>query len=173
MAEWLRRLRGTLTRWQNGAKESPDEAAPLTVDVGEIPKQSLIVRLQHARSKCWRMATRDGKPAMQILADFYLTNTTREHEIFITQAFFVFYPNPWWFPFSRRVEGQVLVKNRFAAKGIAGKYGIPPCATFEGFAEWWVQPPVKNEGQNLTGRVCFVDQFENEHWTAVSKWKCR
>jgi hypothetical protein len=170
MDGWLRSLRGFFTRGQDEMKHSRDETERFPVEM--VPKQSLLVRFQHERSKCWRMTSLHGEPAMNILADFYLTNMTREHQVFVTRTFFAFYHHKWW-PFPRRVEGKVIVTNHFVAKGQSVTSGIPPGVTYEAQADWWIQPPVQNEGRNLTGKVCFVDQFENEHWTAVATWKYR
>ena len=136
------------------------------------PKKSLIVLLQHERSNRWRMRTLNENPAMQIIADFYLTNITQE-AVFIQKAFFVPYHGKGWFPSTLPVEGHVLVKNHVLAGDTPGTHKIPPGFTYEGHADWWIQPPIKREGQTLRGRGCFVDQFDNEHWTAVLNWKYR
>jgi len=136
------------------------------------PKKSLMVLLQHERANRWRMGKINDKPAMQIIADFYLTNITQE-EVFVLKTYFVPYHGIGWFPSSLPVEGNAFVKNHVVTDEAPGKHTIPPGFTYEGHADWWIQPPIKREGQTLTGRGCFVDQFDNEHWTAVIKWKCR
>lgn len=54
------------------------------------PKKSLMVCFQHERSYRWRMGTINEKPAMQIIADFYLTNITHE-DVFVLKTYFVPY----------------------------------------------------------------------------------
>jgi hypothetical protein len=136
------------------------------------PKRSLMVFFQHERSYRWRMGKINEKPAMQIIADFYLTNITHE-DVFVLKTYFVSYHGNGWFPSSLPVEGNAFVKNHVVAGGVPGKYKILPGFTCEGHADWWIQPPLRSEGQTLTGRSCFIDQFDNEHWTAAVKWKCR
>jgi len=105
------------------------------------PKKSLIVLLQHERSNRWRMRTLNENPAMQIIADFYLTNITQE-AVFIQKAFFVPYHGKGWFPSTPPVEGHVLVKNHVLAGDTPGTHKIPPGFTYEGHADWWIQPPI-------------------------------
>lgn len=136
------------------------------------PKKSLVVFLQHERSLRWRMGKINEKPAMEIIADFYLTNITHE-DVFVVKSYFVPYRFKGWFPSTLPVEGNAVVKNHVVAEGEPGKHKIPPGFTYEGYADWRIQPPIKSEGQTLTGRGCFVDQFDNEHWTSVLKWKYR
>jgi len=137
------------------------------------PKKSLMVCFQHERSYRWRMGTINEKPAMQIIADFYLTNITHE-DVFVLKTYFVPYHGNGWFPSSQPVEGNAFVKNHVVAGGSPGKHHkIPLGFTCEGHADWWIQPPIRSEGRTLMGRSCLIDQFDNEHWTAAVKWKCR
>jgi hypothetical protein len=150
----------------------PNKIGRFARSLWKSPKKSLIVLLQHERSHRWRMGNINNNPAMQIIADYYLTNITQE-DLFVLKTYFVPYECKGWFPSTLPVEGNVFVKNHVVAGGAPGKHKIPPGFTFEGHADWWIQPPIKSEGQTLIGRSCFVDQFENEHWTAVIKWKYR
>ena len=135
----------------------------------EGPKKSLIIVLQHERANLWRMGTIDETPAMQIVADFYLTNTTQE-DLFILKTYFVRYTCNGWVPASLPAEGHAFVKKHLVDGDASGKYKIPPGSTYQGHAAWWIQPAMKNEGETLTGRGCFIDQFDNEYWTPVIKW---
>ncbi len=150
----------------------PNKIGRFARSLWQGPKKSLIVLLQHERANRWRMEKINEKPAMQIVADFYLTNITQK-DVFVLKTYFVPYHGNGWFPSTLPVEGHAFVKNHVVAGGAPGKHKIPPGFTYEGHADWWIQPPIKSEGQTLTGRSCFVDQFGNEHWTAAVKWKCR
>ena len=134
------------------------------------PKPSLMVLLKHERSHCWRMGEVLGKPAMQIMAEFYLTNITQE-DVFVLKTYFV--PYHGWFPSILRAQGNVLLKDQVVGGENPYKHKIPPGVTYEGHAVWGIQPPIKSEGQPLAGRACFVDHFGNEHRTAVIEWKFR
>jgi hypothetical protein len=165
---------------RHGFSRSPEhEGLSWTQKIGRFarslrqgPKKSLMVLLQHERSTRWRMETLNEQPAMQILADFYLTNNTHE-DVFVLKTYFVPYHGTGWFPSAPLVEGNVWVKNHVVAGGTPGRHKIPPGFTYEGHANWWIQPPLKREGETLTGRGCLVDQFDNEHWTPVLNWKYR
>jgi len=148
----------------------PHKIGRFAQSLWQSPKHSMIVLLQQERSNRWRMGTLNEKPAMQILADFYLTNITHE-DVFVLKTYFVPYNGTGWFPSSLPVDGNILVKNRIVTGGTPGRHKIPPGFTYEAHADWWVQPPIKREGQTLRGRGCFVDQFDNEYWTAVLNWK--
>ena len=135
----------------------------------EGSKQSLKIVLQHKRPTQWRIGTMNETPAMQIVADFYLTNTTQE-DLFILKTYFVRYTCNGWVPASLPTEGHAFVKNDMVEEGRSEKYKIPPGSTYQGHAAWWMHPPIIPEGETLTGRGCFVDQFDNEYWTPVIKW---
>ena len=136
------------------------------------PNQSLMILPQHERSHRWRMGKVQGKPAMQIMAEFYLTNITQD-DVFVLHTYFVPYPYNRWFPFPLRAEGNILLKDHVVGGENPYKHKIPPGVTYEGHAIWWIQPPIKSEGQSLAGRASFVDLFGNEHRTAVIEWKFR
>ena len=150
----------------------PNKIGRFARSLWQGPNKSLIVLLQHERSNRWRMGQINEKPAMQIIADFYLTNITQE-DLFVLKTYFVPYHGNGWFPSTLPVEGNAFVKNHVVAGGAPGMHKIPPGFTYEGYADWWIQPPIRREGQTLTGMGCFVDQFDNEHRTAVIKWKYR
>jgi hypothetical protein len=159
---------------ENECLSWPNKIGRFARSLWQGPKKSLMVCFQHERSYRWRMGNINEKPAMQIIADFYLTNITHE-DVFVLKTCFIPYHGTGWFPSSLPVEGNAFVKkNHVVAGGAPGKHlKIPPGFTCEGHADWWIQPPIRSEGQTLTGRSCFVDQFDNEHWTAAVKWKCR
>ena len=135
----------------------------------EGPKQSLRIVLQHKRPTQWRMGTINETPAMQIVADFYLTNTTQE-DLFILKTFFVRYTCNGWVPSSLPIEGRAFVKNHMVEGEGSEKYKIPPHSTYQGHAVWWINPAIMSEGETLAGRGCFVDQFDTEYWTPVIRW---
>jgi hypothetical protein len=157
---------------EKGCLSWPNKIGRFARSLWQGPKKSLIFLLQHERSYRWRMGEINDKPAMQIIADFYLTNITHE-DVFLLKTYFVPYHGTGWFPSSLSVEGKAFVKNHGVTGGAPGQHTIPPGFTCEGHADWWIQPPIRRDGETLTGRSCFVDQFDNEHWTAAVKWKCR
>ena len=151
---------------RDGSKERPVRAVG---SLWRLPEPPLMVLLQHVRSHRWRMGELLGKPAMQIMAEFYLTNITQE-DVFVLKTYFV--PYKGWFPSIHRAQGNVLLKDHVVGGENPYKHKIPPGVTYEGPATWWMQPPIKSEGQPLAGRACFVDHF-GKHRTAVIEWKFR
>jgi hypothetical protein len=138
----------------------------------EDPNEALRIALQHDRPTQWRIGTIEDTPAMQIVADFYLTNTTQE-DLFILKTYFVPYTCNGWVPSGLPAEGHAFVKNHKVEGGGTENYKIPSGSTYQGHAAWWMHPPIMSEGETLTGRGCFVDQFDNEYWTPLIKWKYR
>lgn len=47
--------------------------------------------------------------------------------------------------------------------GRGGKDFIPPGATAEVCADFWITPPIKKEGEDLILRVTLFDQYGNQH----------
>ncbi len=124
--------------------------------------------LRHERPQ-WRIGTINDTPAMQIAADFYVTNTTHA-DLFILKTYFVRYTCNGWLPSSRPIEGHAFVKNHLVDGEGTERYKIPSGSTYVGHAAWWIDPAFMREGDTLAGRGCFVDQFDKEHWTPVITW---
>jgi hypothetical protein len=134
-----------------------------------VPKTTLIVLPDHETRLWWHMGGVSGKPAMQIVGDFYFTNITSE-PILVTKTFILAYTWKCGFiPFPKRVEGHVFVQH--AERDVSGPYHILPRHTSKGMANWWIQPPIKKEGQTLRARTCFIDHFGNEHWLPALTWR--
>jgi hypothetical protein len=133
------------------------------------PKQSLKIVLQHDRPTQWRTGAIEETPAIQIVADFYLTNTTQE-DLFILRTYFVRYTWNGWVPSSLPAEGHAFVKNHMVDGEGSEQYKIPSGSTYQGHAAWWIDPAIMSEGETLAGRGCYVDQFDKEYWTPVIKW---
>jgi hypothetical protein len=133
-----------------------------------VPKSTLVILPEHEHRLWWHMGGQGGQPAMQIVGDFYLTNISPE-EILVPKTFMTAYYCRWGLiPVHKKVEGHVFV--RLSQGETFGGYHIPPRSTTDCRADWWVQPPIKTKGKKLRGRVCFIDQFGNEHWTPLLTW---
>ena len=91
------------------------------------PRQSLIVLFEHDRANHWRMGKINEKPAMQIIADFYLTNITQE-DVFILKTYFVPYHGNGWFPSTLPVEGNAFVKSHVVSEGASNTQD--PCGFY-------------------------------------------
>jgi hypothetical protein len=105
------------------------------------------VILLHQRQNWWHMGrTGDQKPAMQIVSYWYVTNTT-DRPVNILNAYIKK-------PFT---QGHVLTKD--VHSDYHGSYLIPPHATTDIHADFWITPPVCKEGKSLKVDIVFVDQF--------------
>ena len=117
----------------------------------------------------WHMGSQAGQPCMQIVGDFYFTNTgeTSSH---IVKAYLVIHYLKWGvMPLSKRVEGNAML--RHPAGDSYGLHEIMPHFMTEGRADWYLTPAVVESGKPLYGRPCFIDQYGNEHWVGALTWK--
>jgi hypothetical protein len=134
-----------------------------------VPKETLKVIPMNPPQFTWNMGTIDGKPAMQVVKDFYFTNLTTEPAL-VVGTYFVAQCWKWKvFPRRIRVNGHVCVKDD--ASQYHGRYAILPRATTIGRADWWIEPPILKAGESLHGKACFIDRFGNEHWTPKLTWE--
>ena len=115
----------------------------------KVPRETIRV-LPQLRAQWWSMGTLDGKPAMHIVGDWFVTNITGENiRILGTRLI------------SPRVEGMVDVKQ--SDRNIFGGYPIFPRVTTEIRADFWIQPPIRKEGEDFKMGLVLIDQFKNEH----------
>jgi hypothetical protein len=124
-----------------------------------VPKKTLVILPQHERTLWWHMGGIGGQPAMQIVGDFYFSNITSE-TMLVPKTYFVAYYQKWrLIPMRQKVEGNIFPRP------------IVPRKTIDCRVDWWLTPPIKEPGQRLHGRACFIDKFGNEHWTDVLTWQ--
>jgi len=118
----------------------------------EIPKKTIIVVPNpNPRNTWWHMGSSAGKPAMQVVGRFKITNITK-YSIFLCAAKMR----------KPRLLGHVSVKD--SNSQYHGFYEIPPTGITGLSFDFWIIPPFKKEGEPFTADVAIVDQFANEHW---------
>lgn len=115
-----------------------------------IPKETLKLVLQ-PRGTWWHMGKSKGEPAMQIACHMYATNII-DKDIIVTG---VNLRKP-------KSDGIVFVKH--PSHDIYGSYPILQGFTTELSLDFWLQPPVKKEGEMFKGDIAVLDQFGNKHW---------
>lgn len=115
----------------------------------KIPRETIRV-LPQLRAQWWSMGTLDGKPAMHIVGDWFVTNIT-DDRIFILGTRLT----------RPRIDGRVLVKH--PDKELYGRFPILPRATTEIRADFWIRPPICKEGKDFKTAIILIDQFRNEH----------
>ncbi len=129
----------------------------------KVPKKTLIVQPAHPDRLWWGNAAIKSEPAMHVVGDFYLTNITDEL-VSVPKAYLIAYHVKWLIPRWKRIEARVVLINTQLQV-------IPARNMDKGHADWFVVPPVKKKGESLRAKACFVDQFGNEHWTPVLRWR--
>ncbi len=164
-------LGGLYKAWQVGIKGFL-EALKLWIARGlwQIPKKSLIVLPGRPQELDWSQGTHASDPAMFVNGCFDLTNLTSV-PIRVLKSYLLTSFRKWLIPRSIKVEGFPLIQpptgNAF------GDVPIPPHFTCKAIDNWTIVPPIKKKGESLKARVCFVDQFGNEHWTPIVTWTSR
>lgn len=123
-----------------------------------LPRRRLVIVPQRQRTFWWHMGSMGDQPVMQIVGDFYLTNHDGV-ESFIAKTYVVIYYLKWKsIPLRKKADGHA-------------HYRIPPLATIEARANFYITPAFKQVGAPLYGKVCFVDQHGESHWSSPLKWE--
>jgi hypothetical protein len=118
----------------------------------EIPEKTIIIAPNsNPRNTWWHMGSSAGKPAMQVVGRFKITNITI-YSIFLCAAKMR----------KPRLLGHVSVKD--SKSQYHGFYEIPPTGITDVSFDFWIIPPFRKEGEQFTTDVAIVDQFGNEHW---------
>lgn len=136
----LRRGKGVVARIANLAARRDDQGRP----------RKTIRIAEHRDRPWWHMGTSGGQPAMRVVGNWNVRNTT-DGPVDILAARLV---NP-------KTDGSVLTRRHDGV--IFGRYTLPPGATTEISADFWVVPPVRKKGQQFSATVVLTDQFGNDH----------
>jgi hypothetical protein len=96
------------------------------------------------------MGSVSGQPAMQVVSNWYVTNLTNRGVRVLS---------------ARITKPPVLgtVATRRHGDDVFGTVSIPPHATGEVTADFWVKPPTRRVAEEFRATVVLVDQFGNEH----------
>lgn len=165
-------LGGIYKFWQIGIRGLRERlASRLARAYWKVPRRTLIVIPRHGSRMWWHMGAMGQAPAMQVVGDFHFTNISEEPNLIMGTFLIAYYRRRGWIPSSKRTDGGILV--RHWGEDIYGQHEILPRATTEGREDWWIAPPVKEVGEPLQGRACFIDRFGNKHWTDILTWHYR
>lgn len=124
-----------------------------------IPRKTLVLLPKPGRgSTWWHLGSVGDQPAMQIVGSFTVTNITRLNIL----------------PAVAKMRkpallGHVMVKDLHS--DYHGAYPIPPAGTTDLSLDFWISPPVCDEGRAFTADLAVVDQFGNEHWLKGVEFK--
>ena len=126
-----------------------------------IPRATLSIfpirRYPLMSDQRWHTALVGDQPAMQIISEWRVTNIAKE-AIHIHRAHIVR-------PRKARTDGEVFVID--PQTNCAGDWMLAPRSTAQAMTQFFVQPPVCQEGEDFKAKIVFADQFGNEHKT---KW---
>jgi len=118
----------------------------------KIPKKSIVILpTPYSNDIWWHMGSSSGKPGMQIVGRFKVTNITKYNILLVAAKM----KKP-------RILGHVDVKD--SKSNYHGSNMIPDGATTDMGFSFWIMPPVKKEKENFKADVAIIDQFGNEHW---------
>lgn len=114
-----------------------------------VPRETVRI-LPQMRGCWWSMGSVSGKPAMQVVGRWYVTNITGDPVLLLAAQL----TKP-------PTDGHVLVKH--PEQNVFGRYPILPGATTEGSSDFWVIPPRRKEGEDFISDVLLIDQYSNRH----------
>lgn len=115
----------------------------------KIPRETMRIVVQY-HSCWWHLGTKNGKPAMQVHGILNIVNIS-DFNISICE---VSIKKP-------KIVGYVMT--RHSREDIYGDYPIPPYFKTKAAVDFWIQPPICKEGEQLIVDLIFVDQFTNRH----------
>lgn len=130
---------------------------------GGIPKKTLLVLPPNRSNACWwHMGGINKKPAMQIIADILVTNISKNPILMHSSKL-------------RKPETSGHAMPLHSKKAVLKNdepfgYYIKPDATITVRCDFWIQPPIKKEGEEFVSDVGVVDQYGNEHWLRKVKF---
>lgn len=123
----------------------------------KVPRETVRLIPQHHHN-WWHLGSAKGNPAMQVVCDWYITNIS-DVDVLICG---VSLRKP-------KTIGNICVRHQH--QDIYGSYSIPPGCTTEARADFWIQPPIRKEGEPLVVDIDFVDQFGNSHRVRKVKFR--
>ena len=115
----------------------------------KVPRESIRV-LPQIRGCRWSNGSVSGKPAMQVIGRWHVTNITGDNVLLLGAKI----KKP-------KTEGHALT--RHPRESIFGSYPILPGETTEVCSDFWIIPPMREEGEDFRTTVILTDQYGNEH----------
>ena len=117
----------------------------------KVPRETIRI-LPQMHGCWWGNGSVSGKPAMQVVGRWHVTNITGDNVRLLGAKLL-----------KPKTEGNVLT--RHPRENIFGSYPILPGETTEVTSDFWVIPPVRKEGEDFKTSVVLIDQYGNEHKT--------
>jgi len=95
---------------------------------------------------------------MQIVGDLNITNISK-YGVYLVAARL------------RKPKAAGYVAVRAQNSNLYGNYVIPPSAVSDLRFDFYIQPPVCEQGKPFKGDVAILDQFGNEHWLKALEFR--
>ncbi len=115
----------------------------------KVPRETIRI-LPQIRGCWWGNGSVAGKPAMQVVGRWHVTNITGDNVRLLGARII-----------KPKTEGHVLT--RHPHENIFGSYPILPGETTEVDSDFWIIPPMRKEGEEFKTPVVLIDQYGNEH----------
>ncbi len=115
----------------------------------KVPRQTIRI-LPQIHGCWWGNGSVAGKPAMQVVGQWHVTNITGDNVRLLGAKIL-----------KPLTEGHVIT--RHPDENIFGSYLILPGETTEVHSDFWVIPPTCKEGKDFKTSVILIDQYGNEH----------
>lgn len=117
-----------------------------------IPKKTMTILPKQGRQhRWWHMGRIGENPAMQIHISLTVTNISKLNVI----------------PIQAKIKKPKIYGHVFTRDHRSNMYGsndVPSGVTTDMTADFWIYPPVRNEGQPFVANISVMDQYGNEHW---------
>ncbi len=119
----------------------------------DVPSKTMVlIPVSRQNELWWHMGSMGGKPAMQIVGHLNVTNISK-YDVVVMGAK-LRKPKAVGHAFVRAHDSNVYSQ----------AHSIPMGGLSELSFDFFVQPPVKEEGILFKADVAIIDQFGNEHW---------
>ena len=124
--------------------------------IGKIPSKTIVLTPRGANRPWWHMGGMSGKPAMQIVADYTVTNISAYNVFLPSVELRVGRFSP------KKFLGFVMVKR--LEHDVYGSNVIPGGGITDLTLHVWITPPLRKEGEPFVADLAIMDQFANHHW---------
>lgn len=123
------------------------------VGVIEVPKKTMVlIPLSRPNALWWHMGKMGDQPGMQIVGDLNITNISK-YGLFVMGAKLR----------KPKAVGYAMVRSH-DSNMYGAKHVIPEGSVSDLRFDFFVQPPVCDEGKPFKADIAIIDQFGNEHW---------
>lgn len=119
-----------------------------------IPRKTVqfISKITHGYEGHWSKGEVRGEPAMHVVSKWHATNVT-DRTVYILRAYLV----------KPRTEARLIRSQTPRSDTRCGKFPMLPGVPTEVTVDFWIQPPIRKEGESFKGKIVFIDTVNNKH----------